>query len=50
MFTKIKNSEHEKWSLRDLEDLIYGFEEFINEYLEDYCVKGVIEIRKRKYN
>ena len=44
---QVYNTKKEKWTLDELDDLVYGFEEYANEYMDEECVRGVIEIKKK---
>ena len=47
VFEPIYNTNDDKWSLVELSDLMYGFIEFANEYVQAVCVRGVIELEKK---
>ena len=47
VFEPIYNTIDDKWSLADLSDLMYGFIEYANEYVQAVCVRGVIELEKK---
>ena len=48
VFQTIDNTETEKWSLDELDDLIQAFETYAAKYVEEpECVSGTIEMRKR---
>lgn len=38
------NTDTEKWSYEELDDLIYGLTKTFNFFMEAECVNGVIEI------
>ena len=39
----VQNNNEEKWTLDELDDLIYGFVKYSNEYVIKDCTQGVIE-------
>lgn len=39
----VQNSNEEKWTFDELDDLIYGFVKYSNEYVIKDCIQGVIE-------
>ena len=46
IFDQIYNTEHEKWSLDELDDIINAFVEVANNYVNAECVKGFIKLYK----
>ena len=40
----VSNTNEEKWSFDELDDLIYGFIKFSNKYVMADCIKGIIEM------
>ena len=40
----VSNTNEEKWTFHDLDDLIYGFIKFSNKHVMAQCIKGVIEM------
>ena len=44
-FDKIFNTENEKWTYQELDDLINAFIKTANDYIENICVNGCIEMR-----
>jgi serine/threonine protein kinase len=44
LFDRIINTDTEKWSYEELDDLIYGLTKTFNFFMEAECVNGVIEI------
>ena len=47
VFEPVYNTADNKWSLDELSDLINGFIEFANEYVQAVCVRGVIELEQK---
>jgi hypothetical protein len=43
----VQNSNEEKWTLYELDDLIYGFVKYSSEYVIKDCIEGVIEFVNR---
>jgi len=39
----VQNGNEEKWTLDELDDLIYGFVKYSSEYVIKECIEGVIE-------
>jgi hypothetical protein len=39
----VQNGNEEKWTLDELDDLIYGFVKYSSEYVMKECIEGVIE-------
>jgi hypothetical protein len=39
----VQNSNEEKWTLDELDDLVYGFVKYSTEYVIKDCIQGVIE-------
>jgi hypothetical protein len=46
---QILNTETEKWTYDELDDLIYGFVKMANNYVKEQCVHGCIEMINKNY-
>ena len=44
IFDQIINTDTEKWSYEELDDIIYGLIKTFNYFMETECIQGVIEI------
>lgn len=47
VFSQIYNTEYEKWTLEELDDIIQAFIETANYYVGEECVEGCIEMFKK---
>jgi hypothetical protein len=47
VFNQIYNTEHEKWSLEELDDIIDAFIKVANKYVDAECVRGYIKLYKK---
>jgi len=45
MFSEIMNTEHEKWTYEELDDIIYAFTKTANYHVKTDCVSGYIELK-----
>jgi hypothetical protein len=43
----VQNSKEEKWTLDELDDLVYGFVKYSTEYVIKDCIQGSIEFVNR---
>ena len=47
VFTQIYNTEHEKWSIEELDDIIGAFIKVANKYVNSECVRGFMKLYKK---
>lgn len=48
VLNQIINTNTEKWSYDELDDLIYAFTKTFNYFVKSECVNGVIEMSNKK--
>ena len=46
----VQNGNEEKWTLDELDDLIYGFVKYSSEYVIKDCIEGVIEFVNNNFD